>query len=583
MQPPSVSRFPERHLPRFELLDTGFQHFGLWPRGAPDWSMEEAQRETIRRIGSWLPPPPARVLLIGPAAQLSRQLLVSLGHDVRALEVTKSTGLGQARRLVEESRTEAAASDAVVLLESAGRLGALEETLSEARSLLRDKGTLILLETVAVGSSESELPGPLHPSEIVIRLSEAGFCITREEDLTAEVTPTCERVVETLSRRREEIRSRGRGDDPQIRDLDESLAAWTRLREDLARGRLGYRAWVARKEPFFIRAYRPGDEAQILDLFRRTFHLERRLDHWQWLYRDNPYGAFRVSGAFDAQGQLVAQYAGYPVPFYRNLAGEPETFLGLQIGDTMTAPEVRHVGRGKTSLLGRLVQHYYASFCQGQVAFNYGFNTGNIHRFSLLFVGAKVTEPVPFWSKPLAPGESRGRRPFWRRLLPAFQVERVEALTPEWDELFQRVAPAYRFLIRRDTRYVDWRYRACPHLDYWIFAVRRRGRLVGWGVFRRVEGRIVWGDALFEPRGPGAVRALLQTVVSSPIGQDAGSIEGWFSPRPRWWKSILEELGFQRRPEPQNLIGVYVPFTEPDPGEDLQNDLYLTKGDSDLF
>jgi hypothetical protein len=41
-------------------------------------------------------------------------------------------------------------------------------------------------------------------------------------------------------------------------------------------------------------------------------------------------------------------------------------------------------------------------------------------------------------------------------------------------------------------------------------------------------------------------------------------------------------LGFEARPEPEDLGIVYVPF-EVDPGDDLARRLYYTKGDSDLF
>ena len=47
---------------------------------------------------------------------------------------------------------------------------------------------------------------------------------------------------------------------------------------------------------------------------------------------------------------------------------------------------VRHVGRGPTSILGRTALHFYETFCEGKVAFNYGFNVANIQRFSLKFL-----------------------------------------------------------------------------------------------------------------------------------------------------------------------------------------------------
>ena len=59
-------------------------------------------------------------------------------------------------------------------------------------------------------------------------------------------------------------------------------------------------------------------------------------------------------------------------------------------------------------------------------------------------------------------------------------------------------------------------------------------------------------------------------------------ISGWLTSRPAWWDETVTALGFERRPEPQELGLVYVPF-EHDPGDDFRRGLYYTWGDSDLF
>ena len=50
----------------------------------------------------------------------------------------------------------------------------------------------------------------------------------------------------------------------------------------------------ARKEPFFVRPYREGDEAQILPLFRQSFFVERSPERFRWEYRENPAGNERI-------------------------------------------------------------------------------------------------------------------------------------------------------------------------------------------------------------------------------------------------------------------------------------------------
>ena len=63
----------------------------------------------------------------------------------------------------------------------------------------------------------------------------------------------------------------------------------------------------------------------------------------------------------------------------------------------MTDPAVRHVGRGPTSILGRTALHFYEQFCEGKVAFNYGFNVANIAEVLDAFPRAATrVEPVPY-------------------------------------------------------------------------------------------------------------------------------------------------------------------------------------------
>lgn len=323
--------------------------------------------------------------------------------------------------------------------------------------------------------------------------------------------------------------------------------------------------------PVETRGYAPGDEAQILDLFARSFpHAPRPLEHFNWKYRQDPFGNEHISLTF-VDDQLTGHYSGYVVPFH----AFGKDVLAHQIGDTMTDVAVRHIGRGPTSVLGRTALDFYARFCEGQIAFNYGFNVGNIQKISLRFLRSERVEAVTYRVAP--PPEPIRRHERWLR---GYQLELVQRATPELDALFARVANAYRFLVRRDARYVQWRYLDCPDVAYNVIAVRKWRQLVGWIVFRIRENRFAWGDALFDPRFPDAVEVALRHVVPSyPVE----TIEAWFPPRPRWFDETLTGLGFETRPEPQDLSLMCVPFTWPDVVDAMRSDLYFTWGDSDLF
>lgn len=327
---------------------------------------------------------------------------------------------------------------------------------------------------------------------------------------------------------------------------------------------------------FTVRAFRAGDEEQILQLFHRAFpHASRGVEHFRWEYQRNPYGNERIALTFDESGELVAQYAGYPV----TMIDDGRELVANQIGDIMTDRSVRQVGRGPTSILARTAQHFYDAFCRGKVAFNYGFTTDSHRQLSVRFLGSDAVEPAPYRVRDLA------RNPFVpmtrrERLLRGLQLELVSDVDDEFDEFFAYVAPAYRFLVCRDARYLRWRYLECPDASYFIVAIRKWRRLVGWSVFGVRGSRLAWGDALFDPRFPKAAELLLRNVVPKyPVDR----IDGWFPARPEWFDRVLHALQFESKPDPQDLSLMCVPFDVPDASARIAERLYYTYGDSDLF
>lgn len=323
--------------------------------------------------------------------------------------------------------------------------------------------------------------------------------------------------------------------------------------------------------PIVVRAYRPGDENAILDLFARSFHAPRTREHWQWKYDGDPYGREHITLAFDAS-RLVGHYSGYPVPFVCDGA----QVVAHQIGDTMTDPAVRHIGRGPSSVLGRCAAHFYENFCEGKVGFNYGFNVANIQKFSTRFLRADRVLSVAYRIR-------RGRMaPPSRlsRLMRGYRLEIVNSVDDSFDDLFARVAGEYRFLIRRDAQYLRWRYFECPDVRYIVVAVRKRGALAGWIVYRIRENRLVWGDALFDPAHAGAVSIALRHVSAVHAAE---VVEGWFPRHPQWFDAQLVSLGFEEAEEPQKLALMCVPFTIGDATERMRRSLYYTMGDGDLF
>ncbi len=326
---------------------------------------------------------------------------------------------------------------------------------------------------------------------------------------------------------------------------------------------------------FLTRKYQRGDETAILDLFNRSFHEPRSLEHWRWKYQKDPYGAERISVTFNGDGALVGHYAGYPVLYRRDGAD----VLAHQIGDTMTDPLVRHVGRGPSGVLGRTALHFYETFCEGQVAFNYGFNVANIQKFSMRFLKSDRVENVAYRYRDVRVNPFR-RLSRIERYARGIRLEVAHDVSPEWDELFARVAVGYRFLVRRDARYVSWRYLSRPDVTYILVTMRKWLQLAGWVVFRIRNDRMTIGDLLLDPGHADVFEAALRHLTAVyPVS----AVEAWVPSRPSWMAETMSEVGLESRPEPQDLSVMCVPFSDPDAPARIRESLYYTMGDSDLF
>ncbi|HTQ79528.1 MAG TPA: hypothetical protein VMM92_06005, partial [Thermoanaerobaculia bacterium] len=221
------------------------------------------------------------------------------------------------------------------------------------------------------------------------------------------------------------------------------------------------------------------------------------------------------------------------------------------------------------------------SYCEGRVAFNYGFNTGNIQRFSMRFVRAERLEDCTYRIRDASPPFAEPRGLGWIGRI-GWRVSRLYHFDRRFDAFFHRVRHAYGLLLERDSRYLEWRYATCPDTRYCIYGLFHFNRLAGWSVFRQKGERLIWGDALFDPRASGVLGLFLSRVLAQPAHHGTRLVEGWLSTRPSWWDETVAGLGFERKPEPQELGLVYVPF-EHDPGEEFRRSLYYTWGDSDLF
>ena len=334
---------------------------------------------------------------------------------------------------------------------------------------------------------------------------------------------------------------------------------------------------------FAVRSYCPGDEYEIIEMFNEVFNQSRDISHWYWKYRDNPYGSYRISLAVSEDETLAAHYAGYPVKIYSTVtANKPVEISTYQLGDKMTRKAYRSKGFGKSSLIARTYKHFVESHTKETVPFCYGFAAHHSLRFGVTVLGYADVEPVPYRRISLSRLKSLSGNRF-KKIFSPVRVSEVSSISAEWTDFFLSVAPHYKYLVKRDAPYLNWRYIRRPDKKYLIFSIKIRSRLAGWAVFFREGRKVILGDALFNPEDIESVKALLSHAASHVAFQGADFIECWFPPRPHWWNTILDELGFERKHEPDDIHLTLPIFSDSQSIETVSRYFYYSIGDSDLF
>ncbi len=571
-QPPSneaTESTPPTEPSRNPILDL---HLGLADEAGKAPDVAAAQRLLQDRLFEMLPPPPARLLVASLVPGNLVRRLTALGYRVEAFSALPEPGSGAppppvspATRPVREGHPDTAGDlfDAILLVEALSPVAEPEPVLRALRQRLAPEGMLFVADVVSRRPAGGLMRSSLSSAELDVALAEVGLQARASFDWSADVMPSAAPLAAALAGVK-----------------DEAIAGLPQRLRRIDSGEAMYRFTVLQPDSHLVRAYREGDEGSILELFAQCFHQRRDEQHWRWQYRSCPNGTLRMSLAFSGEAALVAQYAGYPVRFLDATAGRPRALSAHQIGDTMTLPAARSVGRGPTSLLARTASHFYARFCEGQIAFNYGFNVGNIQAFSMRFLRAQRVEAVTLWQRPALGLRRAG---LWQRLGRRQEVSSVAQFSEAWDRFLDEVAPAHGVLLARNSRYLQWRYLDRPGLDYGVVAGYHRGRLKGWSVFLRRDNVLVWGDALFHPEHLGLIEGVLAEALAGPLGEGAERIEAWFPTRPSWLAEALSGLGFTPGPQPQDLSLMCVPFSEPDATALLGSRAYYTLGDSDLF
>ena len=228
-----------------------------------------------------------------------------------------------------------------------------------------------------------------------------------------------------------------------------------------------------------IRPYRPGDEAAILATFNVVFrevcgaaYVDRDLATWRWEFGQSPAGT-RISLAVADDGTVAAQYAGVPLRMHTAFGDA----VFVHIVDSFVHPEYRK-GLKKPGLFVETALPWFEDCRANGDAVLYGYPVATAERIGQRYLEYKRLRVVDYLCRDVeqaarAPGEIA-----W---------ERHERIPDDLGPLEEACAQQKKCLVRRDRRYLDWRYVRHPERPYELWVARRGGSPCGLLVLRGVH------------------------------------------------------------------------------------------------
>jgi GNAT superfamily N-acetyltransferase len=264
-------------------------------------------------------------------------------------------------------------------------------------------------------------------------------------------------------------------------------------------------------------------------------------DFYRWKYFDNPLGE-AIVGIAVAEGRVVSCVAAVAKPLQIN--GQP--LLAYELGDFLTAPDFR-----KRGFFSKLTEMVCGEAAARGASLTYV--RPNDNSFPLL-KKLGFTEPQQIrqrhYPRPSILLSRRLHLPAkfvswthiddWARRLVApppgargLHVERLSRFNADTDEVWNKSSQEYKFVLARESQFLNWRYVDSP-TPFHIWLARRNGEPVGFlvGFTGKDQGVALIADLFTAPRDTAAGQALLHVAFEEYQRQNLTTILAWTLARP---------------------------------------------------
>jgi hypothetical protein len=323
---------------------------------------------------------------------------------------------------------------------------------------------------------------------------------------------------------------------------------------------------------FLIRPYRDDDEQKVLDLWELAFHKQLPAEVWRWKFHDNPFGR-QIMLCMNEENMPVVMYSG--IPFVANWQERDVYFT--QLVDNMSHPDFRQATSGRKSLFIQTAEHFFDVYGgkQGSI-FYYGFPGKKHFKLGNIFLNyGMIADGGQYLFADHIPIKSNN--------FPSFgKVRMINTVGNEFDVLWKAASRYYPFAIKRNSKFLQWRFCNHPTNHYQIYTYKNlTGKLLAYIVILINGPNAIIADVFSLP-GKTPLFKIFQQIMAELMRNSSYQIEVWL-PQKHFIYNYLIEIGFKPKPEPLGIITTGRSFCDNLNINYINDNIYYTMGDGDLF
>jgi len=320
-----------------------------------------------------------------------------------------------------------------------------------------------------------------------------------------------------------------------------------------------------------FRPFMPGDEDNILNLWKIAFKDRMPLKRLQWKFIDNPYYQAMMLCVAE-NNDIVTFYGGIPYLFQC----QDKLEHVVQLMDIMSHPDHRE---GKVFL--KTASQFIARYCMpGQLLCMYGF-PGAIH----FAIGKKILN-----YQKISPASylvaSIPDMIFHQSLYRTVRMEKVheqELDSPAWQKLWQHFSQIYPFSLVRNASFLKWRFFNHPEKTYKVykFCKYHSEDILGYAVLSYDAEKAVLVDFLIS-NSFDLFQEALNCLMIYLVNKQIITLATWF-PGNHFLNDWAKASGWEQRDEPIGIVPTVALFEHSPSLEWIDSNIYYTMADADLF